>query len=50
MMQVAGAWLIGIGLVTWLTRDAAESEVGRGIALALLVAYAVALVRLSKRG
>jgi hypothetical protein len=44
MMQYAGAWLIGIGLLTWLTRDAAESEAGRGIAQALLVAYLVALV------
>ncbi|MEA3376666.1 MAG: hypothetical protein U9R72_10790 [Chloroflexota bacterium] len=43
MMQYAGAWLIGIGLVTWFSRDAAESQAGRGIALALLVAYAVAL-------
>lgn len=44
MMQFAGAWLIGIGLLTWLTRNAAQSEAGRGIALALLVAYLVALV------
>lgn len=44
MMQFAGAWLIGIGLLTWFTRAAADSEAGRGIALALLVAYLVALV------
>jgi len=44
MMQYGGAWLIGIGLLTWFTRDAAESEVGQGIARALLVAYVVALV------
>ena len=44
MMQFAGAWLIGLGLLTWLTRNAAQSEAGRGIALALLVAYLVALV------
>lgn len=44
MMQYAGAWLIGIGLLTWLTRDAAGSETGRGIAQALLAAYLVALV------
>ena len=44
MMQYGGAWLIGIGLLTWLTRQAAESEVGRGITQALLVAYLVALV------
>ncbi len=42
MMQYGGAWLIGIGLLTWLTRGAAESEVGRGIAQALLIGYAVA--------
>ena len=44
MMQYGGAWLIGLGLLTWFTRNAADSEVGRGIALALLVAYLVALV------
>lgn len=44
MMQYGGAWLIGLGLLTWLTRDAAGSETGRIIGLALLVAYAVALV------
>jgi uncharacterized membrane protein len=44
MMQYAGAWLIGIGLLTWFTREAAESEAGHGIGRALLVAYLVALV------
>jgi len=44
MMQYGGAWLIGLGLLTWFTRNAAESEAGRGIAQALLVAYLVALV------
>jgi len=44
MMQYGGAWLIGLGLLTWFTRNAADSEAGRGIALALLVAYLVALV------
>lgn len=44
MMQYAGAWLIGSGLLTWFTRGAADTEAGRGIALALLVAYLVALV------
>jgi hypothetical protein len=49
MMQYGGAWLIGLGLLTWFTRNAAESEAGRGIAgrtiaWALLVAYLVALV------
>ncbi|MGD8473189.1 MAG: hypothetical protein PVH95_00015 [Anaerolineae bacterium] len=49
MMQYGGAWLIGLGLLTWLTRNAAESETGRGIARALLVAYLVALA-VSVRG
>ncbi|MBN1148618.1 MAG: hypothetical protein JXA78_15270 [Anaerolineales bacterium] len=43
MMQYGGAWLIGIGLLTWLTRGEADSQAGRGIAQALLVAYIVAL-------
>jgi hypothetical protein len=49
MMQYGGAWLIGLGLLTWFTRNAAESEAGRGIAGALLVAYVVALA-VSVRG
>jgi hypothetical protein len=44
MMQSGGAWLVGLGLLTWLARNAADSEAGRGIAQALLVAYLVALV------
>lgn len=44
MMQYAGAWLIGLGLLTWLIRDAAESDAGRKVGLALLVAYLVALI------
>jgi len=44
MMQSGGAWLIGIGLLTWLTRHGARSDTGRSIATALLAAYAVALV------
>jgi hypothetical protein len=43
MTQYGGAWLIGIGLLTWLTRNAAQSEAGRAIALALLAAYLTAL-------
>jgi len=54
MMQYGGAWLIGLGLLTWFTRNAAESEAGRGIAgrtiaWALLIAYLVALA-VSVRG
>ncbi len=37
----AGACL---GLLTWLTRDAADSATGRAIALALAIAYLVASV------
>jgi hypothetical protein len=44
MMQYGGAWLIGLGLLTWFTRNEAESKAGRKIGLALLVAYLVALV------
>jgi hypothetical protein len=44
MMQYGGAWLIGLGLLTWFTRDEADSKAGRAIALALLVAYLVAFV------
>jgi hypothetical protein len=54
MMQYGGAWLIALGLLTWLTRDATESEAGhsmtgqyiagRYIALALLIGYLIALV------
>lgn len=44
MMRYGGAWLIGIGMLTWFTRNTAESETGRGIAQALLIAYLVALV------
>jgi hypothetical protein len=49
MMQYGGAWLIALGLLTWLTRDAAESEAGHSmtgqyIALALLIGYLIALV------
>jgi len=49
MMQYGGAWLIGLGLLTWFTRSATESEAGRGIAGGLLVAYLVALA-VSVRG
>ena len=49
MMQYGGAWLIGLGLLTWFTRNAAESEAGRGIASALLITYLVALA-VSVRG
>jgi hypothetical protein len=44
MMQYGGAWLIGIGLLTWFTRNVTGPEAGRGIVQALLVAYLFALV------
>jgi hypothetical protein len=44
MMQYAGAWLIGIGLLTWFARNATGSEAGRAVAQALLVAYLMALI------
>ena len=44
MMQYSGAWLIGIGLLTWLVRDAAASKMGQRVALALLAAYLAAFV------
>jgi cytosine/uracil/thiamine/allantoin permease len=49
MMQYGGAWLVGLGLLTWLTRSATESEAGQGVTWALLVAYCVAFV-VSLRG
>jgi hypothetical protein len=44
MMRYGGAWLIGLGLVTWLTRDVAGGAMGRAIAQALTAAYLVTLV------
>lgn len=44
MMQYGGAWLIGVGLLTWFTRNVADSGTLRAICWALLPAYLVALV------
>jgi hypothetical protein len=41
MMQFGGAWLIGIGLLTWLLRNATDPEVQGGLALGLLVTYII---------
>jgi len=41
MMQFGGAWLIGIGLLAWLLRNATDPEVQRGMALGLLVMYSI---------
>jgi len=43
-MQFAGVPLIGIGLLTWLARNAAESETRRAIVLALLIADIVGFI------
>jgi len=44
MMQYGGAWLIGIGLLTWFVRNAEESETRRGIVLALLIMYIIGVI------
>jgi hypothetical protein len=44
MMRYGGAWLIGLGLITWLTRNATDGAIGRAIAQALTAAYLVTLV------
>lgn len=44
MMRYGGAWLIGIGLLAWFARDAADSEARRAIVLAFVVCYAIAFV------
>jgi hypothetical protein len=43
MMRYGGAWLIGLALLTWLTRNTARGATGHAIAQALAVAYLVAL-------
>lgn len=44
MMQYGGAWLIGIGLLAWFTRNAADSDARRAIVLAFLVCYSIAFI------
>ena len=44
MMQYGGAWLIGIGLLAWFARDAADLETRRAIVLAFLICYSIAFV------
>ena len=44
MMQYGGAWLIGIGLLAWFARNAADSEARRAIVLAFLICYSIAFV------
>jgi hypothetical protein len=44
MARWFGLELLGIGLVTWLARDATEDAGGRAIARALAVTYAIGVV------
>ena len=44
MMQYGGAWLIGIGLLAWFARNAADSEARRAIVLAFMICYSIAFV------
>ena len=44
MARWFGLVLLGIGLMTWLARDAAASAGGRAIARALAVTYAIGVV------
>jgi hypothetical protein len=44
MMQYGGAWLIGIGLLAWFARNAADSEARRAIVLAYLICYSIAFI------
>jgi uncharacterized RDD family membrane protein YckC len=44
MMRYGGAWLIGIGLLAWFTRNAADSEARRAIILAFLICYSIAFI------
>ena len=44
MMRYGGAWLIGIGLLAWFTRNAADSEARRAIVLAFLICYSIAFI------
>jgi hypothetical protein len=44
MMRYGGAWLIGIGLLAWLARDATESDARRAIVLAFVICYGIAFI------
>jgi len=44
MMRYGGAWLIGIGLLAWFARNAADSEARRAIVLAFLICYSIAFI------
>jgi len=44
MMQYGGVWLVGIGLLAWFARNAADSEARRAIVLAFLICYSIAFI------
>lgn len=44
MSRFFGMGLLGIGLITWLTRNAAETEAGRSIVFALVITYTVGFI------
>lgn len=44
MMQYGGVWLIGLGLLAWLVRNAAESEARKAVILAFMVCYGIAFI------
>jgi hypothetical protein len=44
MMRYGGAWLIGLGLLAWFARNAAESEARKAIILASLICYGIAFI------
>lgn len=44
MMQYGGVWLIGLGLLAWLARNAAESEARKAVILAFMVCYGIAFI------
>jgi hypothetical protein len=44
MMQYGGVWLIGLGLLAWLARNASDSEARKAVILAFMVCYGVAFV------
>jgi hypothetical protein len=46
MARWFGLELFGIGLVTWLARDAAESAGGQAVARALTVSYGIGILAL----
>jgi hypothetical protein len=44
MMQYGGTWLIGIGLLAWFARNAADSDARQAIVLAFLICYCIAFI------